>query len=98
MITFHPRGAGHRRPRSGRAVAALLLCALASGAASAQGETSGGAWASPTAGGPENEPGTPTHELHLARLVYTHGVQASWGPGRAWWRTVALSENESGAA
>ena len=34
----------------------------------------------------ENAPGEPTHELHLARLIYTHGPQANWGPGRAWWR------------
>ena len=86
MITLQPRSTGGRRSVPKGAAAVLLLCALASGAASAQGEASGDTWASLTAGGPANEPGTPTHELHLARLVYTHGVQASWGPGRAWWR------------
>ena len=34
----------------------------------------------------DNAPGNPTHELHLARLVYQHGPQSTWGPGRAWWR------------
>lgn len=33
-----------------------------------------------------NSPGTPTHELHVARLVYDAGAHSSWGPGRAWWR------------
>lgn len=33
-----------------------------------------------------NSPGKPTHELHLARLVYQHGAHTHWGPGRAWWR------------
>ena len=36
--------------------------------------------------GAANAPGEPTNELHPARLVYAHGSQASWGPGRAWWR------------
>ena len=39
-----------------------------------------------TPGTVSNAPGAPTHELHLARLVYEHGPHASWGPGRAWWR------------
>lgn len=30
--------------------------------------------------------GGPSHELHLGRLVYQHGLHSSWGPGRAWWR------------
>lgn len=33
-----------------------------------------------------NLPGTPSHEIHMARLVYRHGPQSGWGPGRAWWR------------
>lgn len=33
-----------------------------------------------------NHPGIPTHEVHMARLVYEHGPQSGWGPGRAWWR------------
>ncbi|NND92875.1 MAG: DUF4159 domain-containing protein [Granulosicoccus sp.] len=47
-------------------------------------------WVKADAGGlsaPEaNLPGHPTHEVHIARLIYQHGPQSSWGPGRAWWR------------
>lgn len=39
-----------------------------------------------TASAQNNTPGDPTHELHLARLMYAHGPQSTWGPGRAWWR------------
>ena len=28
----------------------------------------------------------PLNELHLARLVFAHGPQSNWGPGRPWWR------------
>lgn len=28
----------------------------------------------------------PLTELHLARLVFSHGAHSSWGPGRPWWR------------
>ena len=68
---------------------ALLLCSLLSTPSLAQGEASADARAaflSGADGDATNEPGTPTHELHPARLVYAHGAQASWGPGRAWWR------------
>ncbi len=41
---------------------------------------------STTASEDNNAPGNPTHELHLARLIYEHGPQSNWGPGRAWWR------------
>lgn len=34
----------------------------------------------------DNRPGNPTHEVHMARLVYEHAPQSGWGPGRAWWR------------
>ncbi len=34
----------------------------------------------------DNRPGTPTHEVHMARLVYEHASHSGWGPGRAWWR------------
>ncbi len=34
----------------------------------------------------DNRPGDPTHEVHMARLVYKHGPQSGWGPVRAWWR------------
>jgi len=35
-----------------------------------------------------NPPGVsgPLSELHLARLVFGHGPQSNWGPGRPWWR------------
>ncbi|MFK7994461.1 MAG: DUF4159 domain-containing protein [Granulosicoccus sp.] len=32
------------------------------------------------------DPGGPHSELHLARLVFSHGVHSNWGPGRPWWR------------
>ncbi|MGQ7843472.1 DUF4159 domain-containing protein [Granulosicoccus sp. 3-233] len=35
---------------------------------------------------PDNRPGLPTHEVHMARLVYEHAPRSGWGPGRAWWR------------
>ncbi|MFK7890596.1 MAG: DUF4159 domain-containing protein [Granulosicoccus sp.] len=28
----------------------------------------------------------PESELHLARMVFTHGLHSNWGPGRPWWR------------
>ena len=28
----------------------------------------------------------PLSELHLARLVFSHGSHSNWGPGRPWWR------------
>lgn len=36
--------------------------------------------------GDDNRPGQPTHEVHMARLVYRHAPRSGWGPGRAWWR------------
>lgn len=40
----------------------------------------------PGPAGANNTPGAPTHELHVGRLVYRHGPQSGFGPGRAWWR------------
>lgn len=28
----------------------------------------------------------PENEVHLARMVFTHGSHSNWGPGRPWWR------------
>ncbi len=28
----------------------------------------------------------PASELHLARMVFSHGAHSNWGPGRPWWR------------
>lgn len=32
------------------------------------------------------QPQGPLSELHIARLVFSHGTHSNWGPGRPWWR------------
>jgi hypothetical protein len=61
-----------------------LICACALGCGQVHGQAHGQALSDNKT--VANQPGQPTHELHLARLIYEHGPQSNWGPGRAWWR------------
>lgn len=78
-----PQAPGHRiasgspAPSIRLAAPLVLACALSSGATAA-------GTAPPARAA--NSPGHPAHELEVGRLIYEHGPQSTWGPGRAWWR------------
>ncbi len=82
--TCEPARYGARHQALLRAALSSLACsyALATGLAIAQTNAQVDTYSSVES----NRPGHPTHELHPARLIYTHGPQSNWGPGRAWWR------------
>ena len=71
------------RTRATISIAARLAACLAAWLLCTSGNSLA---AQDSVGGVENAPGNPTHEVHIARLIYQSRARAGWGPGRAWWR------------